>query len=431
MLTRVHIQGFKSLPDVEVHLPRLAVLIGPNAAGKSNFLDALQIFSKLATSRTLYEAFEPPYRGKALQSFTFGSEGIEGLLRQEALSFSLEGDFRLSDPTVEAVTQQIRELRHPSNCEESVSGVIQERDLRYRIVIEICPKTGILSVTDEYLAALDERGTPRRTRPPFLEWQGHKIFLHREDQTQPALYDSRPNRSWLSVPHYPPHYPHLTAIRHELESWQFVYFEPRERMRALHPLKEAHRIGPMGDELAPYLNTVRVLAPNQFEGIEAALRALLPNVTGIEIDVNRHGDIELYLLEDGAPVPANLLSEGTLRLLGLLALSGVEEIPALVGLEEPENGVHPRRIELIAELLRTKEFLNESQYIVTSHSPILPDWFDSASILVVRRTQGRTCITPLAPWHPLWTNKGQGNAETYEQEPVSTLERILRGDFDP
>jgi hypothetical protein len=45
------------------------------------------------------------------------------------------------------------------------------------------------------------------------------------------------------------------------------------------------------------------------------------------------------------------VSEGTLRLIGLLALQGVKMPPTLIGFEEPENGVHPRRISLIAEFL--------------------------------------------------------------------------------
>ncbi len=57
MLKRIRIQGYKSLPDVAVKLSPLTLLFGPNAAGKSNFLDALQLLSKLATSRTLKEAF--------------------------------------------------------------------------------------------------------------------------------------------------------------------------------------------------------------------------------------------------------------------------------------------------------------------------------------------------------------------------------------
>jgi AAA15 family ATPase/GTPase len=96
MLRRIQIRGYKSLDDVEVSLSQLVVLFGPNAAGKSNLLDALQLLSKLGTSRTVKEAFDPPYRGKPLESFTFGKNGIKGLLEQERLSFSIEADLSLS-----------------------------------------------------------------------------------------------------------------------------------------------------------------------------------------------------------------------------------------------------------------------------------------------------------------------------------------------
>lgn len=60
MLKRVKIQGYKSLVDLEVNLQPLSVLFGPNASGKSNFLDALQLLSRLATSNSLNEVFDPP-----------------------------------------------------------------------------------------------------------------------------------------------------------------------------------------------------------------------------------------------------------------------------------------------------------------------------------------------------------------------------------
>ena len=72
MLKRIKIQGYKSLVDLEVNFEHLAVLVGPNASGKSNFLDALHLLSRVATSQTLKGAFDPPYRGHALESFTFG-----------------------------------------------------------------------------------------------------------------------------------------------------------------------------------------------------------------------------------------------------------------------------------------------------------------------------------------------------------------------
>src|SRR5579859_4532084 len=100
MLKRVKIRGYKSLVDVEVNLQPLSVFFGPNASGKSNFLDALQLLSRIATSKTLNEAFEPPYRGKPLESFTFGPEGIQSLLAQERVAFSIEVDVELSEKII-------------------------------------------------------------------------------------------------------------------------------------------------------------------------------------------------------------------------------------------------------------------------------------------------------------------------------------------
>ena len=114
MLKRVHIEGFKSLADVEVHLEPLTVLFGPNASGKSNFLDALLLLSKLGTSRTLKDAFEYPYRGKPIESFPLGKTGIEGLVEQERLVFSIEADLELSEAVVYGVNRQIRKLRGSS-----------------------------------------------------------------------------------------------------------------------------------------------------------------------------------------------------------------------------------------------------------------------------------------------------------------------------
>src|SRR5438045_4436452 len=89
MLKRVKIQGYKSLADVEVHLQPLSVLFGPNASGKSNFLDALQLLTRIANSRILQDAFDPPYRGTPLESFTFGPNGITDMLTRERVSSNL------------------------------------------------------------------------------------------------------------------------------------------------------------------------------------------------------------------------------------------------------------------------------------------------------------------------------------------------------
>ena len=91
-------------------------------------------------------------------------------------------------------------------------------------------------------------------------------------------------------------------------------------------------------------------------------------------------------------------------MLGLLALIAVDEPPALVGFEEPETGVHPRRIPMIAQLLESRSRLYNglhSQYVVTTHDPFLPDLVSNRSLFVVqrtRRTNNRTHIIPFAAW---------------------------------
>ena len=435
MLKRIHIRGYKSLEDVEVSLSQLVVLFGPNAAGKSNLLDALQLLSKLGTSRTVKEAFDPPYRGKPLESFTIGQKGIKGLLEQERLSFSIEADLNLSDAVVETVNRQILEMRRPHGEVESkgrskLPARVRERDLRYRIEVEMLPRSGVLRVADEYLAALNSKGEPTGKRKPFLERQGTRIHLRHEGQAHPTYYDRYLDHSILSMPHYPPHYPHLAAARRELESWLFFYFEPRERMRAANPVKEVRHIGLMGEELAAFLNTMKATDEKQFRGVEKALHALMPNIDGIEVEVSDLGEVELRLKEGGVAIPARVLSEGTLRMLGLLALTGVDDAPALIGFEEPENGVHPRRIQLIAELLKTQETLRQTQHIITTHSPILPDLLEDDSLFAVRRLNGQTRIDSFSTWGALARRGDISQVLSDEEDELPVSARIMRGDFD-
>ncbi len=441
MLKRIKIMGYKSLKDIQVELVPLSVLFGPNGAGKSNFLDALQLLSKIAVSRTLKEAFDPPYRGKPLESFSFPPSGLEGLLDSESRRFSIEVDVELSPAVVEHVNRQIREMRGgmpgdgPSDTLKEKSkkiATVRERNLRYRIEIEILPKkSGLLRVADEYLVALNTKGEPTGKRRPFLERMGDKIHLRMEGQAHPTYHERYLDHSILSLPNYPPHYPHLVAMRRELESWFFFYFEPRERMRSPNPVKEVRHVGLMGEELAAFLNTLNAIDPRQFKAVEKALHTILPNVDGLEVEVNNLGEVELKVKENGILVPARVLSEGTLRVLGLLALSGAKDQPSLVGFEEPENGIHPRRLQLVAELFKTRAGMGETQYIITTHSPILPDLMPDESLFVCKKVGGETRIESFKTWGALGRRADIDLSLMEEDENELTVsERILRGDFD-
>ena len=85
MLKRIHIKGYKSLSDIEVKLKPLTVLFGPNAAGKSNLLDALQLLSKLGTSRTIKEAFDPSLSRQTTRIFHHRREGDQRAAQREEI----------------------------------------------------------------------------------------------------------------------------------------------------------------------------------------------------------------------------------------------------------------------------------------------------------------------------------------------------------
>lgn len=438
MLNRVHIRGYKSLRDVTVRLQPLSVLFGPNAAGKSNFLDALQLLSKIVSCRTLQEAFEPPYRGKPLESFSFGAEGIKGLLARDTLTFSIEVDFTLSDAVIATVNRQFLECERVADAQRGQSAdnshraFVTERYLRYRIEVEMLPRSGILRVADEYLAALNGSFEATGNIKPFVSCEGEEL---RFETGFPYLTGSY-TTVFLPVDHsilaHSPGLrgPHLVAAQMELSRWLFFYFEPRERMRAANPVKEVRHIGLMGEGLPAYLNTLKALEPEQFSAVEMALSTILPQIEGIDVDVNDLGEVELRLRERGIAVPARVLSEGTLRILGLLALTGAKEPPSLVGFEEPENGIHPRRIQLIAELLKSRATIGTTQYIVTTHSPILPDLVPHEALYIARRTDTGTQIEPFSSWGPL-ARRGDGDhAAGEDDDPLAVSERLLRGDFD-
>jgi len=117
-------------------------------------------------------------------------------------------------------------------------------------------------------------------------------------------------------------------------------------------------------------------------------------------------------------MPARLLSEGTLRLLGLLALGSAIEPTTLIGFEEPENGIHPRRIHLVVQLLKSRATQAENQLIITTHSPQLINEMPYEFLYSCYRQDGKTKIKVLS------------ELDSIREKILPISERLLRGDFD-
>ena len=113
MITRIVVRGYKSLDDFKTNLEQIAVVAGPNASGKSNVLDALELLRGFVTERTLARAFETSHRGRVLESCSYGSKGLKGLRDQSEAFLNFEIDVKLADATIETVTNRCEALRKP------------------------------------------------------------------------------------------------------------------------------------------------------------------------------------------------------------------------------------------------------------------------------------------------------------------------------
>ncbi|MGI0015032.1 MAG: AAA family ATPase, partial [Nitrososphaera sp.] len=167
MIKRIKIDGYKSFRNFEVTLCPLSIIFGPNASGKSNLLDAIYLLSRAATCKNLKEAFEG-HRGLPLESFHYGEEGYEGLLKKPQIRFLLEVDVEISPQIRQRVGEIVLEKRKGIESAESTKKIVTERFLRYRLEIEALPKAGYLRVVDERLAAIMQNGKEKK-RKAFVE----------------------------------------------------------------------------------------------------------------------------------------------------------------------------------------------------------------------------------------------------------------------
>jgi hypothetical protein len=340
MITRIEVDGFKSLRDFAVDLEPFTVLIGPNSAGKSNVLDALGLLSRL-TSQSIPEAFKQG-RGKSIDQFSRHGGRIADRIRF-AIEFLEYGDY--PGPASEGKAFQSR--------------------FRYELTIErrTLP-SGVerLVAGDERLHAMgreEDNWIPGHTE--FMRYAGYAdagkdyfiVLKNRNDLAQRVI--RRPG-DWLNELSIAPI---LTALGLMSDSSAAqLASQNLQKCRIFDP-----KVGHLGEpsdridswELSPNADNLPTilaeLPPNVIGEIRADLASLVPGIASF--DVRPEGDeIRLDIeLSGGERLPARLVSAGTLRILAQLTALRMKPRPFLLCIEEPENGIYPGRLRALLDLL--------------------------------------------------------------------------------
>ncbi len=401
MLKRIAITNYKSFRRLDLQLGPLAVLMGPNAAGKSNFLDAIKLVSRLATGHDLNEAFED-HRGLPLESIWYGEGGFEELRSRDVARFGFEVDVLLSKGTVLKTEELVQQKRQGlERGQQARPRRVVEDKLRYRLTLELVPSTGVLRVFDEELVALGREMQPKKRRP-FIEKKDGNLVLRQEGRAgRPSQFPIGLDHTIASTSLYEPHYPHVAAFQRELDGWQAYYLEPRHLMRESVPVADVLAMGPRGESFAAFLNALKHREPAAFGNLAKTAAAMLPSRPQVDVMLSKEGTVGLRVTEGQLGFSGRLISEGTLRVLGLLAAVRPENAATLVAYEEPENGVHPVRIRSIADILRNAAQTHGKQVVATTHSRLFAECFQADSLYVCSRSDAGSDIKPLRSAGPL------------------------------
>lgn len=343
-IIRLDVKGFRSLRDVTWAPGDLNVVIGPNGTGKSNLLRFLELASVCARGRL----------GKYVQNLG----GVGPLVwdgRAKSIHFEIE-----TSPPLEQVEPEMR----------SVS---------YYIEAERVGETNLYRIESELLC-----GNSDQVESPLNLLHRGRLALHVYDEhldEVPVFNELVPeNETLLSMASGPfVANQSITSFQQQLASWS-VYHDldvSREavlRQPAVARMEE--RIDPDGQNLIPVLHTLYT-GDREFKNeINLAMRAAF----GDEFDElmfkpASNQRIELCVrwkslhVDQAAPD----LSDGTLRFLFLLAVLASPSPAPVIAIDEPETGLHPSMLPIIAE--HAVDAAQRSQVILTTHSPQFLDAF--------------------------------------------------------
>ncbi|MHB8418786.1 MAG: AAA family ATPase [Myxococcales bacterium] len=356
MLRRLEIRNFKAAVAIDVQFEPLTVLVGPNGAGKSTILQAIDMLGWLVTGdiKRFLEVHRWEYSDLPH-------------LRSATARFGVTAHLDLDGPVEWLFDLGARRRPH----------VAKER--------------------------LARDGTTLMEHDGRRMWRMTESGEAKKEQVEQSLPSS-----WLRVVEEADRARYPTLYR--AASWArgirgYFFLDPlelRSPNRESGDEDERHEIGLHGGTLAPFLGYLARERPDAFRRVVERVRRYYPSLKKVEPKRRKFGWTHIEIAEswngESASFNARQVSDGLLRLLAVSAMHELPSQPSVLLLDELENGLHPRLVGGLLEMLRS---LVESrpgriQVVAATHSPLTVNHCQGREVqLVTRGPHGDLHVSPM------------------------------------
>lgn len=356
LITRIRVQGFRSLHDSQVHFDPVTVLVGPNSSGKSSIVDSLSFLQE-----ALLNSPEAAFRSRG---------GFSAVLTNLGKKPEKTEGGRLADQV--AIEVQVK-----SRAGDFFEGTYSVRfgmDAAQRLVV-LQERAATVTGADQEVHSFAVEGG---------KW------IEAANGVEPRIAPDRLVLPLLSgLRDFLPLYNALTSVRYYEVSPQAV--------SAPHEPERGMVLSADGSNAASVLKQIHKANPPLYEKVVQSLASIVSEIKNVRPkDLDRFITLEFeetISSRNTAQFEARSMSEGTLRALAVLLAIYAMEPSATIILEEPERAIHPGAAAVLAEAIQ--EAGQRTQILVTTHSPDLITYFSLASLRAVKRERGITVVGPV------------------------------------
>lgn len=343
----LRVQRYRALHDLELGpLTPLTVLLGPNGSGKSTIFDVFAFLSE-CFSAGLRKAWDKRGRFKELRT-----RGAEGPI--------------------------LIELKYRERPRTPV--------ITYHLAIDESPRGPFVS--EEWLAwKRGSHGRPFRFLD-FRNGEGQVVSGEMPDERDQRIEErlSSPEMIAVNTLGQLAKHPRVIALRRFITSW-FLSYLSADSTRSLAEAGPQEHLSPSGSNLANVVQYLKEQHPERLEEILRVLSSRIPRLEGVSAEVMADGRLLLQIKDApfDQPILARFASDGTLKLLAYLTVLYDPDPPELIGIEEPENYLHPRLLSELAEECRLAT--GRTQLVVSSHSPFFVNALRAEEVWVLYRDE--------------------------------------------